>query len=123
MDIFKYIFIIKLVLFYPQIGAIAILGIGIWTHEVEYGSKQTATLVGRNLYQVDSQMMIACGTATILLMCVGLLGLLLPQKCLLGLVCLLSVYYWGCVYIRGHITFCGLNVLFGVYLLDCHFKL
>lgn len=67
------------------VGGIAILGIGIWTHEVEYGSKQLAGLIGIPLYQIDSVMMIACGTATIILICLGLFGILLPQKCLLGL--------------------------------------
>lgn len=66
-------------------GACAILGIGIWTHEVEYGSKQLAGLIGVPLYQVDSVLMIVAGSSILLFTIVGLAGILLPQKCLLGL--------------------------------------
>ena len=73
-----------------QVGAIAIFGIGIWTHEVEYGSKQLAGLIGAPLYQVDSVMLIIAGSAIFCFTAVGLAGILLPQKCLLGLVSI-----WG----------------------------
>lgn len=67
------------------VGAIAILAIGILTHEVEYGSKQLAALIGFPLYQVDSVIMIIAGSSILLFTIVGLAGILLPQKCLLGL--------------------------------------
>ena len=67
-------------------GAIAILTIGIWTHEVEYGSKQLAGLIGVPLYQVDSVIMIIAGSSILLFTIIGLGGILMPQKCLLGLV-------------------------------------
>ena len=41
-------------------GTIAILSnMGIWTHNVEYGSKQLAGLIRVPLYQVDSVIMIS----------------------------------------------------------------
>lgn len=67
------------------VGAIAILTIGIWTHEVEYGSKQLAGLIGVPLYQVDSVIMIIAGSSILLFTIIGLGGILMPQKCLLGL--------------------------------------
>ena len=69
-----------------QVGALAILSIGILTHEVEYGSKQLAGLIGAPLYQVDSVMMIIAGSSILVFTIIGLAGILLPQKCLLGLV-------------------------------------
>ena len=70
-----------------QVGGIAVLGIGIWSHESEYGSKAVGGLIGVALYSIDSTLFIACGSVTICIMAVGLIGYLLPQKCLLGLVC------------------------------------
>lgn len=67
------------------VGALAILSIGILTHEVEYGSKQLAGLIGAPLYQVDSVMMIIAGSSILVFTIIGLAGILLPQKCLLGL--------------------------------------
>ena len=60
--------------------------IGIWTHEVSYGSKAVAGLIGQPLYRVDSVILIVGGSATLVVVTIGLVGLLLPQKCLLGLV-------------------------------------
>ena len=76
-------------------GALAILSIGILTHEVEYGSKQLAGLIGAPLYQVDSVMMIIAGSSILVFTIIGLAGILLPQKCLLGLVSepLMSEWY------------------------------
>ncbi|XP_045160546.1 tetraspanin-11-like [Mercenaria mercenaria] len=67
------------------VGGIAVLGIGIWAHESEYGSKAVGGLIGVALYSIDSTLFIACGSVTIFIMAVGLVGYLLPQKCLLGL--------------------------------------
>ena len=57
---------------------------------MEYGSKQLAGLIGAPLYQVDSVMLIIAGSAIFCFTAVGLAGILLPQKCLLGLVSI-----WG----------------------------
>ncbi|XP_052774104.1 CD151 antigen-like [Mya arenaria] len=67
-----------------SVGGIAILAIGIWTHEVDYGSRAVSGLIGIALYQVDSVIMIICGSLTIAVMIIGFVGLLRPQKCLLG---------------------------------------
>ncbi|XP_060563760.1 CD151 antigen-like [Ruditapes philippinarum] len=68
-----------------MVGGVAVLGIGIWAHESEYGSKAVGGLIGVALYSIDSTLFIACGSVTICIMGVGLIGYLLPQKCLLGL--------------------------------------
>ncbi|XP_041359127.1 CD151 antigen-like [Gigantopelta aegis] len=67
------------------IGGLAILGIGIWTSEGEYGSKQLSTLIGVALYRVDSFMLMIGGGAIMGLTLIGLCGVLIPYKCLLGL--------------------------------------
>jgi hypothetical protein len=70
-----------------QVGGFAVLGIGIYAHESDYGSRAVGGLIGVALYSVDSTMFIASGSVTICIMAIGLFGYLLPQKCLLGLVC------------------------------------
>ncbi|KAL4235884.1 hypothetical protein ACF0H5_004273 [Mactra antiquata] len=67
------------------VGGIVILGIGIYAHEAEYGSKAVGGLIGVALYSIDSLMFIACGSVTIVIMAVGMIGVLVPQKCVLGL--------------------------------------
>jgi len=62
------------------------LSVGIWTHEVEYGSKAVSGLIGYPLYQIDSVIMISCGSITILTMILGIVGVWMPQKCLVGFV-------------------------------------
>ena len=69
-----------------QIGGLAVLGIGIWTSEGEYGSRQLSTLIGVELYRVDSFLLMVGGGVIISLTLIGLCGVLIPYKCLLGLV-------------------------------------
>ncbi|KAK3592903.1 hypothetical protein CHS0354_004130 [Potamilus streckersoni] len=67
------------------VGALAILGIGIWTHETEYGGKQISAMVGVHLFQVDSVMMIAAGSATLIITAIGIAAVLSRNECLLEL--------------------------------------
>ncbi|KAL3869746.1 hypothetical protein ACJMK2_042387 [Sinanodonta woodiana] len=67
------------------VGALAILCIGIWTHETEYGGKQISALVGVQLFQVDSVMMIAAGSATLVITAIGIAAVLTRNECLLEL--------------------------------------
>ncbi|XP_059158480.1 CD151 antigen-like [Physella acuta] len=67
------------------IGAVSILGIGIWTLEAEYGNKQVSELINAQLYKVDSYLMIIGGSAIIAITVVGILGVLKEYRCLLGL--------------------------------------
>ena len=64
----------------------AILGVGIWTLEAEYGNKQMSELIDQDLYQVDSYLMIIAGGAIILITVVGIFGVQQEYRCLLGLV-------------------------------------
>ncbi|XP_005101672.1 CD151 antigen [Aplysia californica] len=68
-----------------MIGAIAILGIGIWTLEAEYGNKQVSELISAQLYKVDSYLLIIGGSAIIMITIVGILGVMKEYRCLLGL--------------------------------------
>lgn len=67
------------------VGAISILGIGIWTLEAEYGNKQVSELINAQIYKVDSYLMIIGGSAIIAITVVGILGVLKEYRCLLGL--------------------------------------
>ena len=60
--------------------------IGIYTHEVKYGSKVVSGLIGAEMYQVDSIMMISAGASAILVTILGITGVLRRNKCMLGLV-------------------------------------
>ncbi|KAL5020845.1 hypothetical protein ScPMuIL_002072, partial [Solemya velum] len=66
-------------------GSLTILGIGIWTHEVEYGSHQLSGLIGQQTYRIDSLMMIGVGSATLIITIIGFIAILKEHKCLLGL--------------------------------------
>ncbi|KAH3697735.1 tetraspanin-11-like [Dreissena polymorpha] len=76
--------LLYLIMLFILVGGMVILFIGIWTHEVNYGSRTVSTLLDAALYQVDSVIMIVCGSITIFIMIIGLLGVFIPQKCLLG---------------------------------------
>ncbi|XP_048256447.1 CD151 antigen-like isoform X2 [Haliotis rufescens] len=67
------------------ICGIAILGIGIWTHESEYGSKQLSSLIDIPLYEVDSFLLIGCGVAIIVITLLGVCGVMTQYKCIMGL--------------------------------------
>ncbi|KAL5017659.1 hypothetical protein ScPMuIL_007248, partial [Solemya velum] len=67
------------------VGSLTILGIGIWTHEVEYGSHQLSGLIGQQTYRIDSLMMIGVGSATLIITIIGFIAILKEHKCLLGL--------------------------------------
>ncbi|ESP00522.1 hypothetical protein LOTGIDRAFT_157798 [Lottia gigantea] len=79
----KYLFVVFLVV--GLFGALAILGIGIWTYEAEYGSKVLSKLIGVNLYQVDSYILIGVGSAIIFVTMLGICGLVAQYRCLMGL--------------------------------------
>ena len=70
----------------PQVGGLAILGIGIWTLEAEYGSKQLSKLIPADLYRVDSYLMIVTGSAIIAITLLGFCGVFTQYKCIMGLV-------------------------------------
>ena len=81
---------------------------------MEYGSKQLAGLIGVPLYQVDSVIMIIAGSSILLFTIIGLGGILMPQKCLLGLVSKFKVN--GCTFRGGNSTIFSFASLFnGVY--------
>ncbi|KAK7101200.1 CD151 antigen-like [Littorina saxatilis] len=67
------------------VGGLAILGIGIWTLEAEYGSKQLSKLISADLYRVDSYLMIMIGSAIIAITFLGFCGVLTQYKCVMGL--------------------------------------
>lgn len=67
------------------IGGMAILGIGIWTLEAEYGSKQMSKLIDANLYRVDSYLMIITGAAILIITVIGFCGVFTQYKCIMGL--------------------------------------
>ena len=69
-----------------QVGGLAILGIGIWTLEAEYGSKQLSKLINADLYRVDSYLMIITGSAIIAITFIGVCGVFSQYKCIMGLV-------------------------------------
>ena len=71
---------------FSQIGGLAILGIGIWTLEAEYGSKQLSKLITADLYRVDSYLMIVTGSAIIAITLLGFCGVFTLYKCIMGLV-------------------------------------
>jgi hypothetical protein len=68
------------------VGALAILGIGIWTLEAEYGSKQLSKLIDADLYKIDSYLMIVTGSAIIAITLLGFCGVFTRIKCVMGLV-------------------------------------
>lgn len=67
------------------VGTLAVFSVGVLTHEVEYGSKQVSDLIGVAMYQVDSIMMIGVGMAAFLVTIMGLVAIVLNNRCLLGL--------------------------------------
>ncbi|XP_076440007.1 CD151 antigen-like [Babylonia areolata] len=67
------------------VGGLAILGIGIWTLEAEYGSKQLSKLIDEDLYKVDSYLMIITGAAIIAITLLGFCGVFTRYKCIMGL--------------------------------------
>ncbi|KAI8774020.1 tetraspanin-11 [Biomphalaria glabrata] len=67
------------------IGAISILGIGLWTLEAEYGNQQVSELINAQIYKADSYLMIIGGSAIIAISVVGFLGVFKDYRCLLGL--------------------------------------
>lgn len=67
------------------VGGMAILGIGIWTLEAEYGSKQLSKLIDANLYKVDSYLMIITGAAILAITLLGFCGVFTRYKCIMGL--------------------------------------
>ncbi|KAK6180177.1 hypothetical protein SNE40_012372 [Patella caerulea] len=79
----KYLYVVFLVV--NLVGAMAILGIGIWTYLADYGSKVLSKLIGVNLYQVDSYILIGGGSAIILIIGLGVCGLIARYRCLMGL--------------------------------------
>jgi hypothetical protein len=64
------------------------LAIGIYTHEVEYGSKQMSALIGVSMYRADSLMMIGGGGAIIIITLLGCIGAYKQHKCMFGMVSL-----------------------------------
>lgn len=71
-------------------GAISCLVIGIYTHEVEYGSRQMSNLIGVSMYRADSVMMIGGGSAIIAITLLGFIGVYKQHRCMVGMVGLLS---------------------------------
>lgn len=69
-----------------QVGAISCLAIGIYTHEVEYGSRQMSNLIGVSMYRADSVMMIAGGSAIIAITLLGFIGVYKQHRCMVGMV-------------------------------------
>ncbi|KAL8584292.1 hypothetical protein ACOMHN_014711 [Nucella lapillus] len=67
------------------VGGLAILGIGIWTLEAEYGSKQLSKLINEELYKVDSYLMIVTGSAILAITILGFFGVFTRYKCVMGL--------------------------------------
>lgn len=72
-------------LFIVLVGGLAILGIGIWTLEAEYGSKQLSKLIEADLYHVDSYLLIITGSAIIAISLLGCCGVCTRIKCMMGL--------------------------------------
>ena len=67
------------------------MAIGIYTHEVEYGSRQLSNLIGVSMYRADSVMMIGGGAAIIAITMLGCVGAYKQHKCMFGMVSLLHL--------------------------------
>lgn len=83
------------------VGAISCLAIGIYTHEVEYGSKQMSALIGVSMYRADSIMMIVGGGAIILITLLGFIGAYKQHKCMFGMYLCIFVFLALMVFAAG----------------------
>lgn len=83
------------------IGAISCLAIGIYTHEVEYGSRQLSSLIGVSMYRADSVMMIGGGAAIIAITLLGFIGAYRQHKCMVGMYLCIFVFLALMVFAAG----------------------
>ncbi|PVD23320.1 hypothetical protein C0Q70_16588 [Pomacea canaliculata] len=67
------------------VGGFAIMGVGIWTLQAEYGNKQLSTLISAAVYRFDSVLMITVGSAIIVITLMGFCGVYTQYKCIMGL--------------------------------------
>lgn len=97
-------FVRKIVLFLQIIvlvGAFSCLIIGIYTHEVEYGSRQLSSLIGVSMYRADSIMMIGGGAAIIAITVLGFIGAYKQHKCMFGMYLCIFVFLALMVFAAG----------------------
>lgn len=96
---------VRLIVMFLQIvvlvGAISCLAIGIYTHEVEYGSRQMSNLIGVSMYRADSVMMIAGGSAIIAITLLGFIGVYKQHRCMVGMYLCIFVFLALMVFAAG----------------------
>ncbi|KAK7101195.1 tetraspanin-18-like [Littorina saxatilis] len=78
------------------IGA-AVLALGIYTAVTDYGAKEISSVISSDLYKAGSYLLIAVGSATIIIAFLGCAGAAMENRCLLGvyfaIMLLLTIFF------------------------------